>query len=49
MKVLVVEAEEAALKSAGIMLNKLGYQVGLAPNCAQAFQAYCNQGPTTLF
>ena len=44
MKVLVVEAEEAVLKSAGVMLNKLGYQVGLAPDCGEAFHMYCDQG-----
>jgi len=48
MKVLVVEAEEAVLKSAGVMLNKLGYQVGLAPDCDEAFRMYCNQGPYDL-
>src|SRR5215831_11758590 len=48
MKVLVVEAEETVLQSAGIMLNKLGYQVGLAPDCAEAFRMYCNQGPYDL-
>ena len=48
MKVLVVEAEEAVLKSAGVMLNKLGYQVGLAPDCGEAFRMYCNQGPYDL-
>jgi DNA-binding response OmpR family regulator len=48
MKVLMVEAEEAVLKSAGIMLNKLGYQVGLAPDCGEAFRLYCNQGPYDL-
>src|SRR5689334_12892950 len=48
MKVLVVEAEEAVLKSAGIMLNKLGYQVGLAPDCGEAFRMHCHQGPYDL-
>ena len=48
MKVLVVEAEEAALKSTGVMLNKLGYQVGLAPDCSEAFRMYCDQGPFDL-
>ena len=48
MKVLVVEAEEVVLKSAGIMLNKLGYQVGLAPDCGEAFRMYCDQGPYDL-
>jgi CheY-like chemotaxis protein len=48
MKVLVVEAEEAVLKSAAVMLNKLGYQVGLAPDCGEAFRMYCNQGPYDL-
>jgi DNA-binding response OmpR family regulator len=48
MKVLVVEAEEAVLKSAGIMLKKLGYQVGLAPDCGEAFRLCCNQGPYDL-
>ncbi|HKU27994.1 MAG TPA: response regulator [Candidatus Sulfotelmatobacter sp.] len=45
MKVLVVEAEEATLKSAGIMLNKLGYKVGLAANCEEALRLYYNEGP----
>ena len=45
MKVLVVEAEEATLKATGIMLTKLGYKVGLAPNCDEAFRVYCNEGP----
>ena len=48
MKVLVVETEEAALKSTGVMLNKLGYQVGLAPDCNEAFRVYCDQGPFDL-
>jgi|ERR1700757_1234065 CheY-like chemotaxis protein len=45
MKVLVVEAEEAVLKATGVMLNKLGYEVGLAPDCGEAFRIYCKQGP----
>ena len=45
MKVLVVEAEEATLKATGIMLNKLGYKVGLAASCDEAFRLYCNEGP----
>lgn len=45
MKVLVVEAEEAVLKAAGVMLNKLGYEAGLASNCNEAFQLYCDKGP----
>lgn len=45
MKVLVVEAEEATLKTTGIMLNKLGYKVGLATNCDEAFRLYCEEGP----
>ena len=45
MKVLVVEAEEAVLKATGVMLNKLGYEVGLAPNCNEAFRIYCDKGP----
>jgi CheY-like chemotaxis protein len=45
MKVLVVEAEEATLKATGIMLNKLGYKVGLAASCEEAFRLYCNEGP----
>jgi CheY-like chemotaxis protein len=45
MKVLVVEAEEATLKATGVMLNKLGYKVGLASNCDEAFRVYCNEGP----
>ena len=48
MKVLVVEAEETVLKSTGVMLNKLGYQVGLAPECGEAFRMYSNQGPYDL-
>ena len=48
MKVLVVEAEEAVLKSTGVMLNKLGYHVTLAPNCDEAFRLYCEQGPYDL-
>jgi len=48
MKVLVVEAEGTALKSTGVMLNKLGYQVGLAPDCSEAFRMYCDQGPFDL-
>lgn len=48
MKVLVVEAEEAVLKSAGIMLNKLGYQVGLAPDWGEALRMYGDQGPYDL-
>jgi CheY-like chemotaxis protein len=45
MKVLVVEAEDVVLKATGIMLNKLGYEVGLAPNCNEAFRIYCDNGP----
>ncbi len=48
MKVLVVEAEGTVLKSTGVMLNKLGYQVGLAPDCNEAFRMYCDQGPFDL-
>jgi CheY-like chemotaxis protein len=48
MKVLVVEAEETVLKTAGVMLNKLGYQVGLARDCAEAFRIFCDQGPYDL-
>jgi CheY-like chemotaxis protein len=48
MKVLVVEAEEPVLKSTGVMLNKLGYQVGLAPDCDQALRIYRDQGPFDL-
>jgi CheY-like chemotaxis protein len=48
MKVLVVEAEEAFMKAAGVMLNRLGYQVGLAPDCEEAYRIYCNQGPYDL-
>ena len=36
MKVLVVEAEEAVLKSTGVMLNKLGYHVAMAADCSEA-------------
>ncbi len=45
MKVLVVEAEDAVLKATGIMLNKLGYKVGLALNCNEGFRIYCDNGP----
>jgi len=48
MKVLVVEAEEPALKTTGIMLNKLGYQIGLAPDCNEALRMYSDQGPFDL-
>jgi CheY-like chemotaxis protein len=44
MKVLVVEAEDVVLKATGVMLNKLGYEVGLAPDCDEAFRIYCNRG-----
>jgi DNA-binding response OmpR family regulator len=45
MKVLVVESEDAVLKATGVMLNKLGYEVGLALSCNEAFRIYCDQGP----
>ena len=45
MKVLVVEAEGAVLKATGVMLNKLGYEVGLAPDCDEAWRIYSSQGP----
>jgi CheY-like chemotaxis protein len=45
MKVLVVEAEDAVLKATGVMLNKLGYEVGLALNCNEALRIYNDQGP----
>jgi len=48
MKVLVVEAEDTVLKATGVMLNKLGYQVGLALNCDEAFRIYCDNGPHDL-
>src|SRR5215813_6037548 len=48
MKVLVVEAEEAVLKSTGVMLNKLGYHVAMAADCSEAFRLYCEQGPYDL-
>ena len=48
MKVLVVEAEETVLKTAGVMLNKLGYQASLAPDCNEAFRIYSDQGPFDL-
>ena len=48
MKVLVIEAEEAVLKSTGVMLNKLGYHVALAPDCQEAFRLCCEQGPYDL-
>lgn len=43
MKVLVVEAEETALKTTGVMLGKLGYQVGLAPDCDEALRLYSQE------
>jgi DNA-binding response OmpR family regulator len=48
MKVLVVEAEQVILESTGVMLNKLGYEVGLAHDCGEGFRMYCNQGPFDL-
>jgi CheY-like chemotaxis protein len=45
MKVLVVESEDAVLKATGVMLNKLGYEVGLAPNCNEALRIYTDKGP----
>jgi CheY-like chemotaxis protein len=45
MKVLLVEAEEAVLNTTGVMLNKLGYEVGLATDCDEAFRIYCDEGP----
>lgn len=45
MKVLVVEAEEAVLKSTAVMLNKLGYQVSLASDCEEALRTQRDQGP----
>lgn len=48
MKVLVVEAEETVLKTAGVMLNKLGYKAALAANCDEAFRMYSDQGPFDL-
>ena len=45
MKVLVVESEEPVLRATGVMLNKLGYEAGLASNCNQAFQLYTEKGP----
>jgi CheY-like chemotaxis protein len=45
MKVLVVEAEDAVLKATGIMLNKLGYEVGLAANCSEGLRIYGDKGP----
>jgi|SRR5208283_72366 len=45
MKILVVESEEPVLKATGVMLNKLGYKVGLAPNCTEALRIYCDEGP----
>lgn len=45
MKVLVVEAEEATLKATGIMLNKLGYKVGLAASCDEGLRLYSSEGP----
>jgi DNA-binding response OmpR family regulator len=48
MKVLVVEAEEVVLQTARVMLNKLGYQAGLATDCAGAFRLYCDEGPYDL-
>ena len=49
MKVLVVEAEEATLKTTGVMLNKLGYKVGLASNCDEAFASTATRDHTMLF
>lgn len=48
MKVLVVEAEETALKTTGVMLNKLGYKVAMAPDCDQALRIYRQEGPYDL-
>jgi len=48
MKVLVVESEDAVLKATGVMLNKLGYAVGLAPNCKEALRIYTDEGPHDL-
>jgi CheY-like chemotaxis protein len=48
MKVLVVEADDAVLKASGIMLHKLGYEVGLAINCDEALRIYSEQGPHDL-
>ena len=48
MKVLVVETEETISQSAAIMLNKLGYQVGVAPDCSEALRMYCDEGPYDL-
>lgn len=48
MKVLVVEAEETVLKTAGVMLNKLGYQASLAPGCDEAFRVYNDEWPFDL-
>ena len=45
MKVLVVESEDPVLKATGLMLNKLGYEVGLAPNCNEALRIFTDQGP----
>lgn len=45
MKVLVVEGDDAVLKATGIMLNKLGYEAGLALNCDQGLRIYLEQGP----
>jgi len=45
MKVLVVEGDDAVLKATGIMLNKLGYEVGLALNCDEGLRIYTQQGP----
>ena len=45
MKILVVEAEKATLEVTGVMLKKLGYEVGLASNCDEALRLYNDQGP----
>jgi CheY-like chemotaxis protein len=45
MKILVVEPDETNVKATGVMLNRLGYEVGLATNCDEAFRIYCDQGP----
>jgi DNA-binding response OmpR family regulator len=48
MKVLVIEAEETVLKGTGVMLKKLGYQVGLAPDCDEALRLHRDEGPYDL-
>jgi|SRR5689334_1353587 len=45
MRVLVIEAEDTILKSAGVMLTRLGYKATLAPDCNEGLRMYLDQGP----